>query len=297
MNRFAVPAKLAAVMLLGAQLGFALRSKEAAKSNVVAMEVPLHQSKSNGIDVDTVLVSDLSTGSFKETRAEWKVESDGASTPSLEGENPQTIIVPQTTTQDSNALLHRWRTDEIMNYRSVHVAFAVVMVMLLLAACSMSLYWVAGGTWKRKYAGLSVSEAAEVTPLRTETPPEKNAEIEAAAFFTKKMQDRLDRFEDRPKLAFFAHQAIASVKGWLIPTCRRPTLRTLDRGVRCSSPNSMGKMGRAATRAPRTCTRKWLRSALWTVCRGASNTRWSRFLKIGQLCNASVTIHENALQK
>lgn len=219
-------------LLLGARPCLTLRSNGGEKkkrigssrSQVVAMEVPLQRSPSggleeftaygidekdwkipspklnghNGIDVDAVLVSDLSRPSFKDNRAEWKVESDGASASALQPENPQTTEVSAANSQEAVPLLHRWKTHEVLSARSVHVALVISMVMVLLVAVAMYLFRAAGGTWGRKYVVYSKSEAAvreELTPLRAEATGGKDAE--AVQFLNKKIQARLDRFEER----------------------------------------------------------------------------------------------------
>lgn len=195
-------------------------------SQAVAMEVPLHQSptggleefdrfgidekqwkipspnlkKDNGIDVDAVLVSDLSKANFKENRAEWKVESDGASVQSLQSDKTQATEVAVTESQEVApvppvSLLHRWTTQEFFKARNMHLALAIGLVIGLVTVVALYSFRAAGGAWSRKQVGVPKSQAAETTPLRTEVRQDKDTE--AAEFLNKKIQARLDRFEER----------------------------------------------------------------------------------------------------
>merc|ERR1719161_639980 len=105
--------------------------------NETEWKKPPSQQSKGGIQMETVLVSDLSKGNFKENR-EWKVESDGSANPSGEVETIHTGELPQSQPQESKPLLHRWKTTAI-NPRNMHVALAVILVMTLLVVVAMFL--------------------------------------------------------------------------------------------------------------------------------------------------------------
>lgn len=142
-----------------------------------------------GIQVDTVLVSDLSKANFKENRAEWKVESDGMPTPSVKAFKLQSGVAPQSQAQESVPLLHRWRTADVQP-RDVQVAMAVALVLTLLVALAMYLYRTYGGTWGTRYEDLNKSADIYIEP-------EPQAQDAEAAKFHAKIQARLDRFDER----------------------------------------------------------------------------------------------------
>lgn len=192
------------------------RVDDAHRSHMVAVEVPLqgspsgdsgledfvvyginetewkipspHRKENVGMKVDTVLVSsDLSQTNFKENRAEWKVDSDGASVQSFKVEEPQNVASSRTEAQHTMPLVHRWKITE-MSPRTLHVIFAVVLVISLGAAFAVYVYRAAGGTWGMR----SSDKLDSKLPKGHIIPAGKDTEVAV-----QKIQARLDRFDER----------------------------------------------------------------------------------------------------